>query len=50
MGDTLGTGSLGSVKITKNKKTGEYASMKIMKKVEILKSKQADHIANEIKI
>jgi serine/threonine protein kinase len=50
MGDTLGTGSFGRVKIAKNKKTGEYIAMKIMKKIEILKSKQADHIANEIKI
>ena len=50
MGDTLGTGSFGRVKIAKNKKTNEYVAMKIMKKVEILKSKQADHISNEIKI
>ena len=50
MGETLGTGSFGRVKIAKNKKTGEYIAMKIMKKIEILKSKQADHIANEIKI
>ena len=34
----------------KNKKTSEYVAIKIMKKIEILKSKQADHIANEIKI
>ena len=50
MGETLGTGSFGRVKIAKNKKTGEYVAMKMMKKIEILKSKQADHIANEIKI
>ena len=50
MGETLGTGSFGRVKITKNKKTGEYIAMKIMKKSEILKSKQADHISNGIKI
>ena len=50
MGDTLGTGSFGRVKIAKDKKTGDYVAMKIMKKIEILKSKQADHIANEIKI
>jgi serine/threonine protein kinase len=50
MGDTLGTGSFGRVKIAKDKNTGEYVAMKIMKKIEILKSKQADHIANEIKI
>ena len=50
MGETLGTGSFGRVKIAKNKKTGEFVAMKIMKKMEILKSKQADHISNEIKI
>ena len=50
MGETLGTGSFGRVKIAKDKKTGEYVAMKIMKKSEILKSKQADHISNEIKI
>ena len=50
MGETLGTGSFGRVKIAKDKKTGEYVAMKIMKKAEILKSKQADHNSNEIKI
>ena len=50
MGETLGTGSFGRVKIAKQKKTKEYFAMKIMKKKEIIKSKQADHIANEIKI
>ena len=50
IGETLGTGSFGRVRISKNKKTNEYVAMKIMKKVDILKSKQADHIANEIKI
>ena len=39
MGDTLGTGSFGRVKIAKDKNTGEYVAMKIMKKIEILKSK-----------
>ena len=50
IGDTLGTGSFGRVKIAKNRKTDNYVALKIMKKIEILKSKQADHIANEIKI
>lgn len=57
-GDTLGTGiliinflgSFGRVRIAKNKKTGEYIALKIMKKIEIIKSKQTDHIMNEIKI
>ena len=50
IGETLGTGSFGRVRIAKNKRTNNYVALKIMKKVEILKSKQADHIANEIKI
>lgn len=50
MGATLGTGSFGRVRIAKNRKTGEYVAMKIMKKMDIVKSKQADHISNEIKI
>ena len=50
MGNTLGTGSFGRVRIAKNKKNGEYVAIKIMKKRDILKSKQADHISNEIRI
>ena len=50
LGDTIGTGSFGRVRIAKNKKTNNYVAMKIMKKHEILRLKQADHIANEIKI
>jgi len=49
-GATLGTGSFGRVRIAKNKKTGNYVALKIMKKMEIVKSKQTDHIMNEIKI
>ena len=48
--EKLGTGAFGRVRIEKNKKSGDYFAMKIMKKIDILKSKQADHIANEIKI
>lgn len=50
MGTTLGTGSFGRVKIAKNKKTGNYVAMKMMKKLDIIKAKQTDHIMNEIKI
>lgn len=49
-GPTLGTGSFGRVKIAKQKKTGNYVALKMMKKMEIIKSKQTDHIMNEIKI
>ena len=57
IGDTLGTGnfnikkgSFGRVRIAKNKKNGNYYAIKIMKKLDIINSKQTDHIVNEIKI
>jgi serine/threonine protein kinase len=50
VGETLGTGSFGRVRIARNQKTGNYIALKIMKKVEIIRSKQTDHIMSEIKI
>lgn len=50
MNRTLGTGSFGRVKLAKNKSTGKYVAIKILKKAEIIKLKQVDHIMNEIKI
>lgn len=47
---TLGTGSFGRVKLSKNKKTGNYVAIKILKKFEIIKLRQVDHILNEVKI
>ncbi len=47
---TLGSGSFGRVKLAKNKKTGKYVAIKILKKGELIKLKQVDHILNEIKI
>ena len=49
LGVTLGTGSFGRVRVGKNKK-GNYVAMKIMKKIEIIRKKQTDHIMNEISI
>ncbi|CDW77897.1 protein kinase domain protein [Stylonychia lemnae] len=41
---TLGTGSFGRVRLARNKKTGEYFAMKILKKADIIKLKQVDHV------
>ena len=47
---TLGSGSFGRVKLAKNKKDGNFVAIKILKKSELIKLKQVDHILNEIKI
>ena len=44
---TLGTGSFGRVKLAKHKSTGKFCAGKILKKAEIIKLKQVDHIINE---
>ena len=33
--------------MSKNKKTGEYFAMKILKKADIIKLKQVDHVISE---
>ena len=50
LGVTLGTGSYGRVRIAKNKKTNEYFALKILKKAEIIKLKQVDHVVSEYTI
>jgi protein kinase A len=50
IGQTLGTGSFGRVKISKSKSNGKYFAIKILKKAEIIKLKQVDHIMNEVRI
>lgn len=47
IGVTLGTGSFGRVKLAKNKKSGEYSALKILKKHDIIKLKQVDHVISE---
>ena len=44
---TLGTGSFGRVLLSKNKKTGEFYAMKRLKKKEIVKLQQVDHVISE---
>ena len=45
----LGEGSFGRVKLTKNLKTGTYCAFKQLKKYDIVKFKQVDHLKNEMK-
>ena len=40
-------GSFGRVRLAKNKKSGEYYAMKILKKSDIIKLKQVDHVISE---
>lgn len=35
------------MRLAKNKKTGEFYAMKILKKHEIIKTKQVDHVISE---
>lgn len=35
------------MRLTRNKKTGEYFAMKILKKADIIKLKQVDHVISE---
>jgi protein kinase X len=47
---TVGTGSFGRVKLVLHNKENKYYAMKILKKVEIIKLKQVDHILSEVSI
>lgn len=50
LGQILGTGSFGRVKIAKCKHTSKYFAIKILKKAKIIKLRQVDHIISEAKI
>merc|ERR1719376_491269 len=47
---TVGTGSFGRVKLVFHAKENKYFALKILKKIEIMKLKQVDHILSEISI
>ncbi|CAD8088880.1 unnamed protein product [Paramecium sonneborni] len=48
--NTLGTGSFGRVKLAKQKSNNKYVALKMLKKIEIIRLKQVDHIVSEFKI
>lgn len=43
---TLGIGTFGRVRLVKHRNTSKYYAAKILKKGEIMKSKQIDHVQN----
>ena len=43
----ISAGGFGKVKIAKNKRTGKYVAFKMLKKGEIIKAQQIDHVFNE---
>ena len=47
---TVGTGSFGRVKLIFHAKENKFYALKILKKIEIMKLKQVDHILSEISI
>lgn len=47
---TIGTGSFGRVKLIFHPKQNKYFALKILKKSEIVKLKQVDHILSEVTI
>jgi hypothetical protein len=44
---TLGTGSFGRVHLVQYRPTGAYYAMKVLKKSEVVRLKQVEHIVNE---
>lgn len=47
-GDTLGTGTFGRVRLVQHKPTSKYYALKILKKSEIIRLKQVQHIQSEV--
>ena len=47
---TLGYGTFGRVKLVRLRNTREVFALKIMKKIDIIKQKQVDHIKSEKEI
>lgn len=46
----LGKGTYGIVKLAKIKQNGKFVAIKILKKDNMIKTKQVDHVMNEIRV
>lgn len=47
---TAGTGSFSRVRLVKHIKNGKYFALKVLKKAQLLKLKQVEHVLNEKKV
>eukprot|EP01086_Lenisia_limosa_P014998 TRINITY_DN4694_c0_g1_i1.p1 TRINITY_DN4694_c0_g1~~TRINITY_DN4694_c0_g1_i1.p1 ORF type:complete len:396 (+),score=94.17 TRINITY_DN4694_c0_g1_i1:385-1572(+) len=47
MTSVLGTGTFGRVLLARHRKTGKYYAIKVLKKTDVVRLKQVDHILNE---
>lgn len=45
---TIGQGAFGTVKLAKNKTTNNLVAIKLLKKYDLIKNKQVDHVHDEI--
>jgi len=45
--ETLGTGTFGRVRLAQHRKTGTYFALKILKKHEVIRLKQVEHVLSE---
>mmetsp|Transcript_73428 Transcript_73428/g.153268 ORF Transcript_73428/g.153268 Transcript_73428/m.153268 type:complete len:348 (+) Transcript_73428:197-1240(+) len=48
--DTLGTGTFGRVRLCKQRSTGKHFALKVLKKSEVIRLKQVEHVMSEKKI
>eukprot|EP01087_Luapelamoeba_hula_P001133 TRINITY_DN1087_c0_g1_i1.p1 TRINITY_DN1087_c0_g1~~TRINITY_DN1087_c0_g1_i1.p1 ORF type:complete len:332 (-),score=57.99 TRINITY_DN1087_c0_g1_i1:67-1062(-) len=47
---TLGTGTFGRVHLVKHKETGDFYALKVLKKLEVVRLKQVEHVKSEKQI
>ncbi|KAJ1487383.1 hypothetical protein T484DRAFT_1786722, partial [Baffinella frigidus] len=48
--ETLGTGTFGRVRMVRHKGSDKYFALKVLKKQEVVRLKQLEHVMNEKKV